>query len=135
MGGAKGAAAGLAAALPTAYVLNHRWPAFRGLTLPLKAFFVTMITVSSGVIAADKAGIAFEVSLFWSDDEMLLLSDRADVFFQSPTLLQRSSYTDTGAQLSRRNMTREEAQWAALSPTDKALTWTKENKFSVVAGS
>lgn len=61
-GGIKGAGGGLAVSMPLAYVLNHRWAAFRGLTLPLKAFFVTMITASSGVIAADKAGIAFEVS-------------------------------------------------------------------------
>ncbi|CAO1622216.1 unnamed protein product [Parajaminaea phylloscopi] len=107
LGGAKGAAGGLAAALPTAFVLNRNWAPFRGLTLPLKAFFVTMITVSSGVIAADKAGIAFE----------------------------RSQYSDTGAAVSRRNMSREEQQWAELSTRDKALTWAKENKFSVVAGS
>lgn len=61
MGGLKGGGGGLAVGLPAAYILNQRWAAFRGLTLPLKAFFVTMITISSGVIAADKAGIAFEV--------------------------------------------------------------------------
>lgn len=32
-------------------------------------------------------------------------------------------------------MSREEQQWEQLSMRDKALTWTKENKFSVVAGS
>lgn len=61
-GGLKGAGGGFAAAVPTAYVLNRSWAPFRGLTLPLKAFFVTMVTVASGVITADKAGLAFEVS-------------------------------------------------------------------------
>lgn len=34
----------------------------------------------------------------------------------------------------RQNQTKEQAEWAALSNRDKALTWTKANKFSVVAG-
>lgn len=106
-GGLKGGSAGFAAAVPTAYLLNRSWAPFRGLTLPLKAFFVTMITVSSGVIAADKAGIAFE----------------------------RAGYSDQGASVSRQYQTQEQADWASLSARDKALTWAKENKFSVVAGS
>lgn len=32
-------------------------------------------------------------------------------------------------------MSKEEKEWSELSTRDKALTWTKENKFSVVAGS
>lgn len=35
----------------------------------------------------------------------------------------------------RQFATREEAEWAQLSTRDKALTWTKDNKFSIVAGS
>ncbi|CAO1629797.1 unnamed protein product [Sympodiomycopsis kandeliae] len=106
-GGMKGGALGLGAGLPTAYLLNRSWAPFRNLTLPLKAFFVTAVTLSSGVIAADKAGIAFE----------------------------RGGYSDQGARLERKTLSREEQQWQDLSIADKALTWTKENKFSVVAGS
>lgn len=32
-------------------------------------------------------------------------------------------------------MSQEEQDWESLSPSDKALTWAKENKFSVVAAS
>lgn len=98
---------GIAGALPTAYILNRSWQPFRNLTLPLKAFFVTAVTLSSGVIAADKAGIAFE----------------------------RGGYSDQGARTEKKLLSREEQQWAQLSTADKALTWTKENKFSVVAAS
>ena len=61
-GGVKGAGMGLCVAAPTAYLLHQRWLPFRGLTLPLKAFFVTTATIATGVIAADKSGIAFDVS-------------------------------------------------------------------------
>ena len=60
--GAKGAGLGLSVAVPTAYLLHQRWLPFRQLTLPLKAFFVTSGTIVAGVIAADKGGIAFDVS-------------------------------------------------------------------------
>lgn len=90
---------------PTAYVLNRSWPAFRALTPAIKLFFVGGIAVGSGVIAADKAGIAFD----------------------------QEHYTDAGAAVQRRHQSREQQQWNSLSPGDKALTWAKENKFSVVA--
>lgn len=61
-GGAKGASLGLAVAGPTAYLLNQKWTPFRHLTLPLKAFFVTSATICAGLIAADKSGLAYEVS-------------------------------------------------------------------------
>lgn len=60
-GGAKGAGLGLAVTAPAAYLLHQRWAPFRGLTLPLKAFFVTAATVSAGIITADKSGLAYEV--------------------------------------------------------------------------
>lgn len=98
---------GLAVSLPTAYILHQRWPAFRSLTLPLKALFVTAATISSGVITADKSGLAYEAEHF----------------------------TDAGANKMRQYATRQEREWAQLSPRDKILTWAKDNKFSLVAGS
>ena len=47
---------------------------------------------------------------------------------------QKEHYTDKGAQLLKRYASQEEKQWDQLSRKDKALTWAKENKFSVVAG-
>jgi hypothetical protein len=105
-GALKGSGAGLAVSAPGAYFLHKTWQPFTRLTLPLKAMFVTMATVSAGVIAADKAGIAFE----------------------------HDSYSDEGAQTIRRYRSREEQQWDQLSTRDKILTYTKDNKFSFVAG-
>ncbi|KAJ1034703.1 uncharacterized protein UBRO_05954 [Ustilago bromivora] len=96
---------GLAFSAPTAYLLNRSWPAFRNLTPAIKVFFVSSIAIGSGVIAADKAGIAFD----------------------------QAHYTDAGAAVQRRYQSREERQWSELSSRDKALTWAKENKFAVVA--
>lgn len=103
----KGAGGGLAVAGPAAYFLHRTWQPFQKLTLPLKTMFVTFATISAGVIAADKAGIAFD----------------------------QENFTDEGAKKIRQYKTLEEKEWAELSTKDKALTWTKDNKFGVVAGS
>lgn len=105
--GMKGAGGGIAVAAPAAYFLHRTWQPFQRLTLPLKTMFVTFATVSAGVIAADKAGIAFE----------------------------HEHFTDEGAQKIRQFRSAEEKEWSELSTKDKALTWTKDNKFGVVAGS
>lgn len=102
---AKGFGMGLAVSAPSAYALNRVWPAFRSLTPAIKLFFVSSFAIGTGVIMADKAGIAFD----------------------------QAHYTDAGASVQRRSRSREQQQWDSLSPADKALTWAKENKFSVVA--
>lgn len=101
----KGFSLGLAFTAPSAYLLNRSWPAFRSLTPAIKLFFGSSIAIGTGVIYADKAGIAFE----------------------------QAHYTDAGAAVQRRYQTLEQREWSALSPRDKALTWAKENKFTVVA--
>lgn len=68
-------------------------------------FFVSSLAIGTGVIYADKAGIAFD----------------------------QAHYTDAGAAVQRRYQSREQREWDSLSTSDKALTWAKENKFSVVA--
>lgn len=103
----KGAAGGLAVFTPAAYFLHKTWQPFQKLTLPLKVMFVSFATISVGVIAADKAGIAFD----------------------------QEHYSDEGAKKLRQFRSEEEKEWAELSTKDKALTWTKDNKFGVVAGS
>lgn len=103
---AKGFGMGLAVAAPGAYVLNRAWPAFRGLTPAIKLFFVTSVSLASGVISADKAGIHYD----------------------------QSHYTDRGAAVQRSHQSLQQREWAELSASDKALTWAKENKFGVVAG-
>ena len=102
---AKGFGVGLAFSAPSAYLLNRSWPAFRALTPAIKMFFVSSLAIGTGVIYADKAGIAFD----------------------------QAHYTDAGAAVQRRYQSREQREWDSLSTSDKALTWAKENKFSVVA--
>lgn len=97
---------GLAVAAPGAYALNRAWPAFRGLTPAIKVFFVTSVSLATAVIRADKAGIQYD----------------------------QAHYTDRGAAVQRQYHSLQEREWAELSTTDKALTWAKENKFGVVAG-
>ncbi|KDN38571.1 hypothetical protein K437DRAFT_259359 [Tilletiaria anomala UBC 951] len=106
-GAAKGSLFGLAVATPTAYMLQRSWAPFRALNLPVKSFFVMSATVMTGVICADKAGIAFN----------------------------KEHYSDQGAKNMKRYATHAEREWDQLSTADKALTWTKENKVGIVAGS
>ncbi|KAK0548823.1 Replication factor C, subunit RFC4 [Tilletia horrida] len=103
---AKGAALGLAVALPAAFFLNKRWEPFRRLNLPVQAFFVSSASIATGVIAADKAGIRF-------DEE---------------------HYSDAGAAIRRRALSVEEKMWDDLSTRDKILTTIKDNQFAVVSG-
>ncbi|KAL9936095.1 hypothetical protein V8E36_004937 [Tilletia maclaganii] len=103
---AKGAALGLGAALPVAFILNKRWAPFRRLNLPVQAFFVSSAAIASGVIAADKAGIRF-------DEE---------------------HYTDEGARIRRQNLSVEDQMWAQLSMRDRILTHIKDNQFAAIAG-
>ncbi|KAN0061308.1 Replication factor C, subunit RFC4 [Thecaphora frezii] len=104
---ATGFATGVVLAAPLAFVANRTWPAFRRLTPAIKTSLVFSSGVALGVIRADKAGIAFD----------------------------QEHYSDKGAAIQRRYQTEEEREWDQLSFRDKALTWTKENKFGVVAGS
>lgn len=106
-GAAKGAGVGFAAAAPTAYLLHRSWAPFRSLRLPVKFFFVMAASMATGAIVADKSGLAYE----------------------------RERYSDTGAKMMKRYSSREARQWDELSASDKALTWAKDNKFGVVAGS
>ncbi|PWN44469.1 hypothetical protein IE81DRAFT_321369 [Ceraceosorus guamensis] len=107
VGGAWGATTGLGLAAPAAVFLHRSSTSFRGLSLPVKTLFVVMATAAGGVWNADKAGLKFE----------------------------RSHFRDKGAQVVRRRASAEEDAWEHLSRSDRALTWAKDNKFAVVAGS
>jgi hypothetical protein len=61
-GGTIGGALGLAGGLGTAYLLQHRWPLFRHLTLPFKAFFVSSTGTFTAIIYADRYSRGFEAS-------------------------------------------------------------------------
>ncbi len=61
-GALKGAAVGVGAAAPAAYLLHRSWAPFRALRLPIKFFFVMAAGMATGAIVADKSGLAYEVS-------------------------------------------------------------------------
>jgi len=106
-GGMRGALTGAAISGPTIYLLHRNVAGFRGLSLPVKTLFGVMAVSASGVWSADRAGLRWD----------------------------REHYSDRAAQLGRQYASRDERDWAELSSGDKALTWAKDNKFGVVAGS
>lgn len=105
--GGLGFLGGLAASWTGLSLLQRRYAHIRNLAWSFRAGAVFMSSMGVGVIFADKAGIKF--------DQM--------------------NYTDQSAVISRRAMSEAEKAWESLSTADKALTWTKDHKFSVVIGS
>ncbi|ROT39679.1 hypothetical protein SODALDRAFT_273779 [Sodiomyces alkalinus F11] len=57
--GFKGGAIGLAGGLAGAWLAYRRFPAFRGLTLPFRAFLLSSVATAGSIVAADHASIAF----------------------------------------------------------------------------
>ena len=51
---------GFAAGMGAVWLASRRWPAFRQIPLPFKAFLVTGVTAGTAVTAADRASLAFE---------------------------------------------------------------------------
>jgi len=56
----KGALLGLGVGLAGVWAAGKRWPAFRQMPLPFKAFLVTGATAGVGVTVADRASLKFE---------------------------------------------------------------------------
>lgn len=105
-GGLKGGAYGLGIGGASAYLLNHRYPFFRSLTLPLKTFFVTSSATFALIIAADNASRSFEASRY-----------HTNVTFQ-----------DQNARLRAENRAR-------MSTQDKFMDWGRENRYKIVGAS
>jgi Hypoxia induced protein conserved region len=61
-GGLKGGALGLLFGVGAVSLAHHRFPSFRSLTLPLKAFLATSAGTFAAIIQADRASQAFETS-------------------------------------------------------------------------
>lgn len=59
-GGISGGLVGLGVGLGASMVMQRRWPLFRSLTLPLKAFFVTSTGTFAAIIQADTYSRAYE---------------------------------------------------------------------------
>lgn len=104
----KGAALGLAAFIPANWALARRFPAYRSLPLPGKAFLGLMFVVPIGTVFAEKAGEHFIVENQW-----------------------RGAAYD---ELNREKM-EAEARWNAMSMTDKAKDWAARHQYAVIGGS
>ncbi|KAF3924152.1 hypothetical protein AA313_de0205780 [Arthrobotrys entomopaga] len=105
-GGLKGGAYGLGIGLASAYLLNHRYPFFRNLTLPLKAFFVSSSATFALIIAADNASRAYEQT-----------RNHANVTFQDQTARLRAE------------------QRAQMTTQEKFMDWGRENRYKIVGAS
>jgi len=105
-GGLKGGAYGLGIGIASAYLLNHRYPFFRNLTLPFKTFFVTSSATFALIIAADNASRSFEATRY-----------RTNVTYQDQTAKMLAEQ--------RKNM----------SAKDKVMDWGRENRYKIVSAS
>jgi hypothetical protein len=61
-GGLLGGVVGLSAGLAGVYLAHRRFPAFRGLTLPLRAFLITSAGTFGAIVEADRGSRRFEQS-------------------------------------------------------------------------
>ena len=58
--GAQASVVGLSVGVGAIYLAGRRWPAFRQMPLPFKAFLLSGITAGTAVTAADRASLAYE---------------------------------------------------------------------------
>ncbi|EPS40126.1 hypothetical protein H072_6059 [Dactylellina haptotyla CBS 200.50] len=105
-GGLKGGAYGLGIGGASAYLLNHRYPFFRSLTLPLKAFFVTSSATFALIVAADNASRGFEAT-----------RHHTNITFQDET-----------ARILAENRAR-------MTPKERFMDWGRENRYKIVGTS
>ncbi|MCJ1462269.1 hypothetical protein MMC07_000869 [Pseudocyphellaria aurata] len=101
-GGIGGGLAGLAVSFVGVYAAAARYPAFRHLTLPLKAFLVTSGGTFTAIITADKYSRAFEASRH-----------------------SEGKYKDSAA----RDRANRDSQ---KSGYEKFMHWGKENRYPIV---
>jgi len=104
-GGLTGGTVGLGTGLGVAYLLNRHTAFFRGLTLPLKAFFVSSSATFCLIIAADRASRGFE------------MSRRTE-----------NHYQDESARL-------RAIELSKMSSSERFLDWGREHRYSIVGSS
>lgn len=90
---------------PLVWLASRRYPSVKAAHPSVKFSFILTSACASGIIAADKAGLAFD----------------------------RARRSDTGATLIAQAQTKEEQIWNGLTPGQKALTFIKANKVSAVS--
>lgn len=105
-GGLKGGAYGLGIGLASAFLLNHRYPFFRNLTLPLKAFLVSSTATFALIVTAENTSRQFEISRL-----------KANI-----------SYQDRTAAILAENRAR-------MSTQEKFMDWGREHRYKIVGAS
>lgn len=103
--GLKYGAVGLALGLAGVSLAHRRYPTFRGMTLPFKAFLVSSSATAFGIIAADHASINFE----HSQNEKIASFSEATARARAEALANETTY-------------------------DSMMRWGKENRYKMVAG-
>jgi len=101
-GGLAGGVAGLAVGFVGVYAATARYPAFRHLTLPLKAFLVTSSSTFAAIISADSASRKFETSR------------HPDELYKDESARAKASFE------------------AGRTPYQKFMHWGKENRYPIV---
>ncbi|MCJ1479688.1 hypothetical protein MMC13_008374 [Lambiella insularis] len=104
-GGIGGGIAGIALGLAGVYGATRRYPAFKSLTLPLKAFLVTSSGTFAAIVSADRYSRAFEASRHPEDQ-----------------------YKDEAER-------EKERIQAGKSQFQKIKDWGKENRYPIVGAS
>lgn len=96
-------------------------PAYRNLTLPLKAFAVTSVTTASLIVGADSAARKYELSKY---------------ALGSGTQLEKITHHDIAAEEAAGigAVTKTLADTKEMTTKDLVLSWGKEHRYSVVFG-
>ena len=78
--GAQASVLGLGVGLGAVWLASKRWPAFKQMPLPFKAFLVSGVTCGTSLTVADRASLAFERQKYGygSDTEKVVLPADAD---------------------------------------------------------
>ena len=106
-GGIRGAALAAAICTPSYFLLKSRSATYRALPIPLKALGLVVISVPCISISAEKAGEAYE----------------------------RSMWTGVGQRELVRQGEVAEQRWEELSTGEKIKNWANRNQYGIVGGS
>ncbi len=105
-GGLRGLAYAAAVCGPGFYALQRYSPQFRTLPLPLKAFGLVVISVPLISVTAEKAGEAYE----------------------------RSLWTGAGVKELETKAIKEQQRWDSLTTSEKVRDWASNHQYSIVGG-
>jgi len=117
-GGLQYGAAGLATSVGASVAAQRFFPAYRNLTLPLKAFGCTAVTVFTLIVGADRAGAAHEAARY------------------DPGKINQESIMEKKLNLGRNDPRRskQESDYSQLSRTDAAIEYFKDHRYQTVFG-